>query len=58
MEMPSMEAPSREETSMSKQEIQSALDAALDARNYQEAARLGKMLGESVKLSRHYSRLA
>ena len=49
-----MEAPSREEAPMSKQEIQRALDAALDARDYAEAARLGKMLGESVKINRRY----
>lgn len=54
MEMPSMEAPSREEAPMSKQEIQRALDAALDARDYAEAARLGRMLGESVKINRRY----
>lgn len=58
IEMPSMEAPSREEAPKSKQEIQRALDAALDARDYAEAARLGKMLGESVKLNRRYRRLA
>ena len=43
------EASPREESTMSKQEIQDALDAALDAGDYAEANRLANLLGESIQ---------